>query len=85
MFVTPTVGPMVKVLTVVPKGAPGPAAAEVHPLQVAASVAGDAAAVPCSRQTVVPGDGVVMKTQLPNAGWTHKVVPTALLVTAAVL
>jgi hypothetical protein len=80
MFVTPTFGAMVKVLTVVPKEP----AAEVHPLQVAANVAGDAAAVPCSRQTV-PGDGVVMKTQLPNAGWTHKVVPTALLVTPAVL
>ena len=80
MFVTPTVGPVTKVLTVVPEPA-----ADVHPLQLAPNVAGDAAAVPCSRQTVVPGDGVVIKTQLPNAGWTHKFRLSAFLETPAVL
>jgi hypothetical protein len=56
MFVTPTVWPMVKVLTVVPKE---PAAAEVHPLQVAPKVAGDAGAVPSSIQIVPAGSTVL--------------------------
>jgi hypothetical protein len=81
MFVTPTVGPMVKVLTVVPRGAPEPAAAEVHPLQVAPNVAGDAAAVPSSIQ-IVPA--AVLETQLLNAGRTHKVTPSVFLVAPAV-
>lgn len=53
-FVTPTAVPMVKVLTVVPTEP-----AEVHPLQVAPNVAGDAAAVPSSIQMVPAGAAVL--------------------------